>query len=237
MKKILIADDTTANLDAAKEAAALFPEYEFVFTNSANEAFQMLPNVDAVVTDLFFKEEATGDLAAAYQLYVEQVKPELLLPHERLADYAKDMEASLEVLRTGMPKEAIRKVFSRFASVSAEKIESEIAKLQKEFPLGGTIMVSAKEQGKRLCLVSNVHRHAGGYSDSASSAAAVVLLAPLLEVILTADQLLYDGGGSLTYLGGDEIRKYDEKNEGTHDKKGKTDPAVWTEAISRVLAQ
>lgn len=236
MKKILITDDTTANLEAAKQAALQFPGLEFVFTNSANEAFEMLPNVDAVITDLFFAENATGDLASAYQSYIDQVKPELLLSHERLADYTKKMEINLEIMQTGNPKRFIEKNPIGDPERHAKRLQ-KLSELSNEFPFGGTIMVSAKQKGKSLCLVSNVHRHAGSYSDSASSAAAVVLLAPLLGDILTADQLLYDGKNSLTYMGGDEIEKYDEKIGDTWDKTGKTDPKVWAEAIRRVLAQ
>ncbi len=236
--KILIVDDTTANLEAAKQASFQFPEHEFVFTNSANEAFQMLPEIDAVITDLFFKEQATGELALEYQSYIQQVTPEALLSYKELAEYSERMEASLEVLRTGTPIEAIKETFLDEDPKTFQEVMDKALKLPQEFPLGGTIMVSAKKQGKLLCLVSNVHRHAGYYCDSTSSSAAVVLLVPLLENILTDDQLLDDGAGSLTYIGESEIGKYDEKIEGSEWKrKGKTDPNVWTEAIHRVLAQ
>lgn len=235
MKKILIVDDATANLEAAKQAALQFPEHQFVFTNSANEAFQMIPNVDAVITDLFFVENATGNLASAYQSYVEQVKPELLLPHTRLADYVKKMDASLEVLHTGIPQSTIERLNEAPSIGKFPKID--VTNLFPEFPLGGIIMMSAREHGKGLCLISNVHRHAGSCKDSTTSTAAVVLLSPLLGNILTPDQLLYDGKNSLVYMGEEEIEKYDEKIGDTRDRTGKTDPKVWAEAIRRVLAQ
>lgn len=236
MKKIIIVDDTNENLEAAKQAALQFPEHEFMFTTSANEAFKMLPSADAIVTDLFFKEIATGELASEYESYIEQVVPEKLLPYEMIADYSKRMDASLEVLKTGIPENAIKNV--NLGRGYEEQVSKMISELKPEFPFGGAIMRSAKRQGKKLCLVSNVHRHASNHSNSTSSSAGVVLLAPLLEDILTADQLLYDGEGSLTYMGGDEIYKHDKEiEEGKWQRTGKTDVNVWVEAIRRLLAQ
>lgn len=237
--KILITDDTAANLEAAKMAAMQFPEIEFVFTSSANEAFRMLPTIDAVITDLFFVENATSDLAIAYEAYIEQVKPELLLQYykeEDLAYYTKNIEENIEILLSGIPKGAIKKIAEQDPK-TYQSVMDKASKLPQEFPLGGTIMISAKRQGKKMCLVSNVHRHAGSYEDSTSSAAAVLLLAPLLGDILNADQLMFDGEGSLTYIGESEIREHDEKIENTWNRTGKTDPKVWIEAIRRVLAQ
>jgi len=55
--RILVVDDTIANIEAAQIASKEFPQHEFVFMTSANEAYKQIDNFDAIITDLFFPEE------------------------------------------------------------------------------------------------------------------------------------------------------------------------------------
>lgn len=50
-KKILVVDDTPANLDAAKTYFANNTDYEFVYATNRQEAEKLLPECDAVITD------------------------------------------------------------------------------------------------------------------------------------------------------------------------------------------
>ena len=51
MKKILIVEDTQANLDAAKAFFSTISDFEFVFAANRKEAEEFLSSVDAVITD------------------------------------------------------------------------------------------------------------------------------------------------------------------------------------------
>ncbi len=50
-KKILVVDDTPANLDAAKAYFANNTDYEFVYATDRKGAEELLPNCDALITD------------------------------------------------------------------------------------------------------------------------------------------------------------------------------------------
>jgi hypothetical protein len=51
MKRILIVDDTQANLDAAKAFFSTIPGYEFVYVTNRKDAEACLLEVDALITD------------------------------------------------------------------------------------------------------------------------------------------------------------------------------------------
>lgn len=51
MKKILIVEDTEANLLAAKQFFATVSGFEFVFAKNRKEAEDLLPSVDGLITD------------------------------------------------------------------------------------------------------------------------------------------------------------------------------------------
>lgn len=55
--KIIIVDDSAANLAAAKKASESFQEHEFVFVNNASDALGLISSADAIITDLFFPDE------------------------------------------------------------------------------------------------------------------------------------------------------------------------------------
>lgn len=252
--KILIADDATANMEAAKQAAAHFPEHEFIFTNSASEAFELLPSVDGVITDLFFKEDLTNSLIEVYETYTKMVQQSPMFSEVIEQMYQGDRlraEQKLENVLYFLTKGTTKSVKSSAVStrtisdlinsvgdpVEVQYIDENSA-VAPEFPFGGLLMLKAKELGKFHCLVSNIHRHAGSYSDTASSLDAMVLLMPLMEKdVVTPKQTLFDGEDSLTYIGGDEINKIVKTNGDYPDGTGKEHSYVWIEGIRRVLAQ
>ena len=62
MKKILIVDDTPENLKAAKDFFSQNKEYEFLYAVNRSEAENLLPECDALITDLQmpFDSESKG---------------------------------------------------------------------------------------------------------------------------------------------------------------------------------
>ena len=52
MKKILIVDDTIENLEAAKKFFSQNKEYEFLYATNRSEAEKLLPECDALITDI-----------------------------------------------------------------------------------------------------------------------------------------------------------------------------------------
>lgn len=244
MKKlrILVVDDTQENINAAKIASKNFPQHEFVFITSAEKAFGQIEDFDAVVTDLFFKEDPNGELKIAYDAYTSEVDDSKRINElrARAGSYVdiRGLEETVDLLKNGIPAMAIRNTLTLSGRFTEEKISDEISKLQKEFPLGGALMIRAKELGKSHCLVTSIHRHAGSFSDAATSIHGVILLIPLMDKnIATVEQIVYDGQDCLTYMGSDQIEKFDVKIEGSWKRTGKTDLGVWSEAIRRVLAQ
>lgn len=240
--RILIVDDTPENINAAQIASKNFPQHEFVFMTSAEKAFGQIENFDAIVTDLFFKEDPSGELKIAYDVYTDEVHDSTRINElrARAGSYVdiKGLEETVDLLKNGIPAMAIRNTLAGSGRFTEERIFDEISKLQKEFPFGGALMIRAKELGKSHCLVTSIHRHAGSFNDAATSIHGVILLIPLMnKKITTVEQTVYDGQDCLTYMGSDEICKFDTKIEGSWKRTGKTDPKVWNEAIHRVLAQ
>jgi CheY-like chemotaxis protein len=64
--KVLVVDDNQANIEAAKLASKNFPQHEFLFATSANEAFKQIGNFDAVITDLFFPEKPCEEIMETF---------------------------------------------------------------------------------------------------------------------------------------------------------------------------
>lgn len=244
---ILIVDDTAENLEAAKQAAANFTEHKFRFMNSAKEAAAAISEVDAIITDLFFPDEGHEDdgvLAALYLDYrcgvsygqaFDQVEKEYYGGNQRQANWK--LNDVLGLLEDGTMQKAIENLVEFFEGrgylrdqESAKKHRARLQSLPTpQFPYGGALMLCAKELGKRHCLVSDIHRHAGSYEDVSDAIDGMILLLPLIEKgVVSVKQATADGKGSLTYLGSDEIRQAGKR---------KSDPAVWAEAIRRTLKQ
>jgi len=102
--RIIIADDTNANLEAAKQGLKEMNEHEFFFTSSAVEALEKLPEYDAIVTDLFFPEEHLGSktLENIYLRLVQltDIPEDDALLQEVCTKYFKgDLEETLKKLR------------------------------------------------------------------------------------------------------------------------------------------
>ena len=219
MKNILIADDTTANLNAAKEAALQFPQYEFSFTSSAKEAIEMIVASDAVITDLFFEEEVAGSIAESYGDYIAAVQESPMFTavvkrfyNGNIPEAKGKLEQVLGLLSEGKPSIAMEELAAMFDKqnnpASAAGVRGRLLALVPQFPFGGALMLKANSLKKPHCLVSNIHRHAGITRDAASSTDAMILLMPLMEAgVATVEQVLFDGKDCLTYIGEDEIRK------------------------------
>lgn len=246
---VLIVDDSTENLEAAKQAAENFPEHEFRFTNSAKEAVGAITETDAVITDLFFPDEGHadgGELDWYYSTYRSKMLDNPAFSEVVRSYYdgkqwkaEENLDNALALLEDGTIRRAVEglvqlydrrarldQYFKKYADEYRERLRNLPA---SQFPYGGALILRAKELGKRHCLVSDIHRHAGDYKDAPSAIDGMVLLLPLMgEGIISVEQVKYDGRESLTYLGSDEVH---------HTGKGKNDPVVWTEAIRRTLAQ
>lgn len=210
MKKlrILVVDDTPSNIEAAKVAAQEFPQHEFVFLYSAIEAFNKIKDFDAVITDLFFPEKPEAEIKAAYDKMLPAYSTEsrfyqkIIRGHENLFPPEK-FEKNVTIINSGL----------NTSLTSYNPLETP------EFPLALPIIIEAKRQQKRICLVSDIHRH--GDADGE------IIFLPLMEAyILNEHDVSYDGQGGLTYIGRDRM--------GNDNKKR---PIVWEIAIHCVLAQ
>lgn len=247
--RILIVDDTKENLEAAKQASVNFPEHEFLFTNSAEEATMELAETDALITDLFFPDENHKNYDCD--------RMDFILSYNNFYRMLSSMQF------TSLFKEVVQKYYNNNLIKAEEKhiealelasdgtirnaLENLIRDIEKQgrdanewreslnnlptpqFPYGGALILRAKEFGKDHCLISDIHRHAGSYKNAPSAIEGMALLLPLMYAgIISVEQAMYDGKDSLTYLGGDEIYRFG---------KGKNDPAVWLEAIRRTTRQ
>lgn len=246
--RILIVDDSKENLEAAKQATANFPEHEFHLTNSAKEAIAALAETDAVITDLFFPDEGHkdgGELDEYYGIYRRKmdISTSSAFGEVKRSYYDRVGRNALECLNDtedfledGTIRSAVERLVRHFENRGNKEYAEQYREVLQNlpvprFPYGGALMLRAKELDKRLCLVSDIHRHAGGYTDAPSALEGMLILLPLMARdigILSVAEVEYDGAGSKTYLGSDEIRRAG---------KGKTDSATWTEAIRRILAQ
>jgi len=245
--RILITDDTNENLEAARQAAKGFPEHEFVFSNSAKETVALLNTVDAVITDLFFPDENHygTDLGDAYESYCLEVRPSDI--YEKVVEgyYSRDRDRANEALNNaidllcdGTIRGAIEGWINyyehgRYADKErADEYRERLKSLPApQFPYGAAVMLLAKELGKRHCLVSNIHSHQLECKDAASAIDGMILLLPLMSSnIISIEEARCDGDGSLTYIGGDEVYRRTKQ-------RSKNNPAVWAEAIRRILAQ
>lgn len=244
--RILIVDDTRENLDAAKKAALSFPEHEFIFTNSAKEAADMIDSVDMVISDLFFPDENHNDgsnLDDAYAIYRSRMDDRIF---EKVIDYYYGGDRSrahgkladaCALLAEGTIRHAVESLIkfflnSKWGKDNVGKYQAVLNNLpDPQFAYGGALILFAKELGKKHCLVSSIHRHAGNYQSTAGAIDAMTVLLPLMaENIVTVEQVQFDGNESLTYLGHDEIYQIGED-------EGKTNSLVWEEAIRRSLQQ
>jgi hypothetical protein len=249
--KILVVDDTKENLKTAKLASENFSEHEFTFLSSAKEAASVLSGFDAVITDLFFPREIkrgeTSQLKDWYKIYCSNVNKGAIFEQvcEGYSSYKNNRvyaDLSLEDTRSFLRNGTIRKILERMIRESDDPkyLETLRSLPPAQFPYGGAIMLFAKDLGKKLCLVSDIHRHRMRMNDAASSIDAIILLMPLVSAgILTVKQVGKDGTHSYddreenweecpTYMGMDAI---------SHYGKSKTEVSVWEEAIKRIVSQ
>lgn len=252
--KMIIVDDTVENLDAAKNASKNFFGHEFLFFTSAVEAVDALEGADAIISDLFFPpEDCSGLLGELYEDYKSEMDHPIFF---RVVDeyYGGDWnrgvskrEDAIALLRDGTIKRPVQRLldfFKKRKQQSRSKYEREMdaESIQKygeilqnlpapQFPYGGALILEAKKRGKAACLVSDIHRHAGEYKDSASAIDGMVLLIPLMGAeVFSVEQGRLDGKESVTYIGGDQIWEL-----GKWERK--TSPEVWRRAIENCIAQ
>lgn len=247
--RILIVDDTKENLEAAKQASVNFPEHEFLFTNSAEEASVKIAEIDAIITDLFFPDENHANyewerdgFVMSYNSFCERLGEAESTPvfeevvqkyyYNNHVEAEKKHFAALDLVYEGTICQALKDLIQAIErqGQDASELRERLNNLPApQFPYGAALMLHAKKLGKNHCLVSNVHRHAGSHENAPSAIDGMVLLLPLMEAsIISVEQAMYDGKDSLTYLGGDEIYRFG---------KGKDDPTVWAEAIRRTIQQ
>ncbi|MDO8569229.1 MAG: response regulator [bacterium] len=215
--KILIVDDTQANLEAAKKAAEEFKENEFVFVSTASEALRLMKGFDGLITDLFLPAEEDKDLNLAYFSYLRKVATsdnahKFTAMAMGASNAGRALGETIEVMRSGI---------------------SERSKTP-QFPYGGVLMLKAKSLDLKHVLISDVHRHGTSHEDQATSVSAMAVLLPIIEEgIFTAKQAAEDGAGSKTYMGMEPLYKATRDSE-IH---GKENPMAWKVAITMVLNQ
>ncbi|HRZ95018.1 MAG TPA: hypothetical protein P5262_00395 [Candidatus Moranbacteria bacterium] len=246
--KIMIIDDTNANLEAARTASANFSEHEFSFFSSAKEAADKLEDFDAIISDLFFPNENhhdgsnLDDLYAIYRSEMDHPVFNEIVDYYYGGDWKRangKLQDAVALLEEGTIRKAIERLIRFFYGKGdawglekAKEYEERLESLpDQQFPYGGALILEAKKVGKACCLVSDIHRHAGEYKDAVGAIDAMTLLIPLMGAgIVTIEQAQYDGKNSLTYIGNDELYK-------TAGSQKKNSPKVWVEAIKRVLSQ
>ncbi len=259
--KLIIVDDTVGNMDAAKEAAKKFPEHEFVFTSSAHEALGLLPHADGVITDLFFPSEDEAGESEQYVRYVAMMGEAESLPTfgEVVREYYEGSrfkaKKRLEFARSFLSDGTIRSALEDLVVTVrgwGDDVSSYVNRLENlpapQLPYGTAVMLAAKQYGKKSVMVTDMHRHAGGYSTPSDSFDAMVLLLPLMaEGILTIKDVTWDGAipqydekhsythslGSKSYIASDRIRKL----VGRDSDLRKNSPVVWVEAIQMAIEQ
>lgn len=259
--KLIIVDDTIENLNAAKEAAGKFHEHEFVFTSSAHEALGLLTHADGVITDLFFPSEDGASTSVQYARYVAMMEEVESLPTftEVVKDYyngerfkaKKRLKFARSFLTDGTIRDALEDLVATVRGWG-DDVSRYVNRLENlpapQLPYGTAVMLAAKQFGKKSVMVTDMHRHAGGYSTPSDSFDAMVLLLPLMaEGILTVKEVTYDGEipqydekhsythslGSKSYIASDRIRKL----VGRDSELSKNSPAVWVEAIQMAVEQ
>ncbi len=220
MKKmrILVIDDTQANIEAAKIAAENFPQHEFVFMTSANEAFKQIEKFDAVITDLFFPEKPCEEMLEAYE--------KMQFDYSDENCYYKQMAKNSSSMFT---PERLQKNISIVNNGLTVSMGNEPL-YKPEFPLGISIMRKAGSfwnsgYEKKFCLVSDIHCH--------GSADGQIILLPLIP-LLDEYSIIQDGGSSFHYIGSKRISYYLMEGGGL---RGKANPIVWEKAIYCILAQ
>ena len=210
-KTIVICDDTSENLNAAKKAAENFPGYDFVFTESAAEASTLAsdPNVAGIITDLMFPgekgcsiHEEVRSLSAILKGWRDHVRKWKVAYSRRqletFEEFFKDRENSLETILS-----------------SAEEIISA-AELR---PFGISVFLTYQySHQKPVVLITNMHRHGNG--DLASLDAMAVLM-PLMDSFMSPEEVRRNGHSSLTYIGSAQKER----------------PEVWAVAIHKLCAQ
>ena len=207
--KILIVDDAQKNLKAAKLAANGFPEIEFEFLSSASQALKKIEGADRIITDLFFPPEEDEELTKEYSFFVDRISKSPKL------------------------EEVVEKYYSLRTDLDMEKSFQNTLKLMREgtqFLYGGVLMLRAKAQGKHHVLITNLHKHATYCTDLANSIDGMIVLLPLIEEsIISVEQAMSDGRGSLTYVGEDELL--------FGGGGSKESPRAWEKALIKLLNQ
>lgn len=206
--KILVVDDTKANIEAAKVASKEFPQHEFAFMTSANEAFEKIENFDAVITDLFFPEKPGNSMSVIYKEMQKEYSEDNFI-YDRLIAGArhlfssKRLQKNIEIVKNGLHQD----------------LESREELNEPEFPLGLAIFISAVKNANRRCLVSGIHCHGVADGD--------IILLPLMSGIggWSFDAKQNYGENTLNYFS--DNRLYG----------GKHLPLVWEKAIHCILAQ
>lgn len=231
--KILIVDDDQKNLEAAKEAAKSWA-HEFEFINSAKKAEKIMASYDALITDFFFPVEKNFGLSYSIPSIdspiTQKVIGEYYSFHREEAELA--YESVSDFLKTGSLESTITRLLHlpHLANISEIEKESYLraAKHPPQFPYGGALMLRARQLKKAMCLVSDIHRHAGAFLSPTTALDGIILLIPLIAAeILTIEQAREDGEGSKVFMGWTELKKFGNN---------KKSPAVWIEAIKRVVS-
>lgn len=235
--KLLIVDDDQKNIEAAMQAAKRFPEHEFKFLTSPSQALREMGDADYIITDLFFPPNKEEELACEYRLYRSKVADSPAFDEVVREYYQGDWDRAttklldtLEVMRDGTirgPLERLIQTLETHGRDATDKRQILENLPPKQFPYGGVLMLRARALGKSCVLITDLHRHATNYTDSASATNGMILLLPLMEAgIITIKNAMEDGAGSMTYVGGHDLV------EGT-----KENPDSWAKAIKKAIAQ
>lgn len=249
--KILVVEDKSENLEAAKRAVLQFSEVEFEFLTSASQALGKIGKVDGIITDLFFPQEYDEKLNQEYQFYIERFTNSSTIFQVVVDEfYGNDISQATErlqevvqMMREGNIQLSLQRVIERVKSygykdeeflVATESVRKALeASLSNPlFPYGAVLMLLAKAAGISHVLITDLHRHANRYQTHSDSIDGMILLLPLIEEgVMTVQQAIVDGDGSTTYVG-----KHGLVCEEPFTS-GKENPKSWVRAIRKVLAQ
>lgn len=151
------------------------------YTDKAAEALELVSSVDAVITDLFFKEKEE-ELQERYSRdYLEALhtsQADGLLRYDsydgKVSQICNNVNTSIRILEGE---------FDGILSLGEPiDIDDEPPTLKAEFAYGALVMAQAATQKKPNVLFTDIYRHSGSMADSFSKKIdGIVCLAPLVD--------------------------------------------------------
>jgi len=219
--KILITDDKSAHLDAARVAAEAFPEHEFLYASTGAEALALAEQVDAVITDFFYPLEE-GVIDGSFASYLAEISRQNPVFAEISKAAKEDLEVYLERFEEWVAHLHGGDLDWRYYSCEyGDLFEGTPEFLGENRGYGALVAMRAEERGIPYVIVTDMHRHALGVT-SVTPVSGAALLMPLIQrgMVTIEEVNLHRGRHYIGSWGG-----------GSH-KQGH---GVWDIAIRKVL--